>query len=103
MCTIGSHIKGENIGIWGELETVTKEEMGRGERTTESGSKAGKSNEGISAKSKGSLGGDNEFEDTAADSNVDSGGRDTDSVDVINRCGGVTVYCRAEVQGGHQQ
>lgn len=77
-----------------------KEDTERGNRTIGSGSKAG--NDGTPARSKGSLGGNDELEDVAADNNVDSGGREGHSTDDINGCGR-EGHSMDDAQGGTQQ
>jgi hypothetical protein len=91
---MGSHIKGVKVGICCEL--------GIGNRTNGSGSKAGKSSEGKSAKLRGGIG-LNRLDGRPEDNNGGKGGSKGDSTDEVDISEGVEGYCKLDVPWGHQQ
>ena len=90
---MGSQIKGVKVGICCELD--------KGNRTNGSGKKAGKSNEGTSARSRGGIG-FNKLEAPFIGNIEESGGSLRDSIDEIG-CSEVAECCRVDDPGGHQQ
>ena len=90
---MGSQIKGVKVGICCELAI--------GNLTNGSGKKAGKSSEGTSAKSRGTVG-FNKLEAPFAGNIEESGGSLRDSIDAVGSSEAAEC-CRVDGPGGHQQ